>query len=288
MPAAPEQATVLVDYAHTPDALESALKTLQAVCPGNLWVVFGCGGDRDVMKRPLMGEVAARFADRTVITNDNPRSEDPVAIASAIVSGLPPSFTAADSVAALGPKNYSVVLDRQQAIEAVLKCARPTDVVLIAGKGHEKFQTVGIEKTPFDDVEVAKEGIARRGGLMTCISADFLRDALREHLSAAVEVEGLFKGVETDSRKSKDGALFVALAGDRFDGHDFVVDVLRKNSGAALVHKRLPQYEAFGAKVIEVQDTLKALQQLARAHLQTIDATRIGVTGSNGKTTKRD
>ena len=123
---------------------------------------------------------------------------------------------------------------------------------------------------------------------MTCISADFLRDALREHLSAAVEVEGLFKGVETDSRKSKDGALFVALAGDRFDGHDFVVDVLRKNSGAALVHKRLPQYEAFGAKVIEVQDTLKALQQLARAHLQTIDATRIGVTGSNGKTTTKE
>ena len=94
-----------------------------------------------------------------MITNDNPRSEDPVAIASAIVSGLPPSFTAADSVAALGPKNYSVVLDRQQAIEAVLKCARPTDVVLIAGKGHEKFQTVGIEKTPFDDVEVAKKAL---------------------------------------------------------------------------------------------------------------------------------
>lgn len=135
---------VTVDYAHTPDALERALAACREHTRGRVLVVFGCGGDRDRGKRPLMGEAAGRGADRAWVTNDNPRSEDPAAIAAAIVAGAPAG-------------TLQVVLDRRAAIAAALAEARPGDLVLIAGKGHETTQTVGAEVLPFDDRRVARE-----------------------------------------------------------------------------------------------------------------------------------
>ncbi len=117
---------VVVDYAHTPDALESALRALRETTNGALAVVFGCGGDRDRGKRPEMGAVAARLADRIYVTSDNPRSEDPQAIVDAIVKGI-------------GDREHVVELDRRGAIERAIADARAADVVLIAGKGHEKL-----------------------------------------------------------------------------------------------------------------------------------------------------
>jgi UDP-N-acetylmuramoyl-L-alanyl-D-glutamate--2,6-diaminopimelate ligase len=133
--------TVLVDYSHKPDALEQALSAARELVGdgGRLAVVFGCGGDRDAAKRPLMGEVAARLADRVVITSDNPRSEDPLAIIAAVEAGVPPG-----SPAVVEP-------DRRRAIEAAVAAAGPGDVVLIAGKGHETTQTAGDRTVPFDD-----------------------------------------------------------------------------------------------------------------------------------------
>ena len=138
---------VLVDYAHTPDALETVLGSARTLLDGGrLVVVFGCGGDRDRAKRPLMGEVATRLADVAILTNDNPRSEDPEAIAHDVLAGIP-----ADRVRPL------LELDRRAAIRTALQAARAGDVVVIAGKGHEPGQTVNGVTTPFDDRAVAAE-----------------------------------------------------------------------------------------------------------------------------------
>ncbi|MEM6929573.1 MAG: UDP-N-acetylmuramoyl-L-alanyl-D-glutamate--2,6-diaminopimelate ligase [Myxococcota bacterium] len=135
---------VVVDYAHTPDALEQALRTLRPLTEGRLWVVFGCGGDRDTQKRPAMGRIAEAEADRVIVTSDNPRSEDPVAIVHAIVAGLQ------------RPADALVVVDRAKAIRTALQRSGPTDTVLVAGKGHETYQEVKGRRWPFDDREVAR------------------------------------------------------------------------------------------------------------------------------------
>src|SRR5262249_29901879 len=127
---------VLVDYAHTPDALARALSAVREHFRGRVLLVFGAGGDRDRGKRPLMGRQAAALADRAWVTNDNPRSEDPEAIAREIVAGAPDS-------------GLEIVLDRREAIAAALEDALPGDAVLIAGKGHETKQTVGDRVLPF-------------------------------------------------------------------------------------------------------------------------------------------
>lgn len=145
--------TVLVDYSHKPAALEQALATArELVGPGgSLAVVFGCGGGRDAAKRPVMGEVAARGADRVVVTSDNPRAEDPASIITEILGGVPEGAAGAAVVAES---------DRRRAIELALGDARPGDVVLIAGKGHEATQIVGDRQLPFDDREVAGRALA--------------------------------------------------------------------------------------------------------------------------------
>jgi UDP-N-acetylmuramoyl-L-alanyl-D-glutamate--2,6-diaminopimelate ligase len=146
-----DDVVVLVDYAHTPDALARVLESVRALGSGRITCVFGCGGDRDPTKRPLMGEAVGRGADAAIVTNDNPRSEDPEAIARAILPGLEG-----------GRASVSVELDRARAIEKAVLEAAPGDVVLIAGKGHEPYQIIGGETFPFDDREQAKRALAAR------------------------------------------------------------------------------------------------------------------------------
>ncbi|MEY3338259.1 MAG: hypothetical protein RL245_1251 [Pseudomonadota bacterium] len=136
---APGKALAIVDYAHTPDALAKSLRAARAHCRGKLHLVFGCGGDRDTGKRPLMASVAAAMADVIVITDDNPRSESAAGIAADIIAGFPQGIRAA------------VIHDRAEAIRSALASAREGDVVLVAGKGHENYQIVGAERRPFSD-----------------------------------------------------------------------------------------------------------------------------------------
>jgi UDP-N-acetylmuramoyl-L-alanyl-D-glutamate--2,6-diaminopimelate ligase len=147
--------TVIVDYAHKPDALDQALRSArELVAEGRrLLVVFGCGGDRDVAKRPLMGEVATRLADDVILTSDNPRSEDPLAIIDDIRSGISAGVAAA----------VAVEPNRRRAIESAVAEARPGDVVVIAGKGHETTQTIGDTVRPFDDRQVTRATLAALG-----------------------------------------------------------------------------------------------------------------------------
>lgn len=135
---------VLVDYAHTPDAVEKLLQAAREVTKGRLITVFGCGGDRDATKRPLMAAAASRRSDQVVVTSDNPRTEDPMSIIEQVVSGLVPG-------------EHLTIPDRREAIEAAIKLAKPGDTVVIAGKGHEDYQIIGKTKFPFDDRKVARE-----------------------------------------------------------------------------------------------------------------------------------
>ncbi|MFZ4116662.1 MAG: UDP-N-acetylmuramoyl-L-alanyl-D-glutamate--2,6-diaminopimelate ligase [Chthoniobacterales bacterium] len=137
---------VFVDYAHTPDALENALRSLRQLQPGRLVVVFGCGGDRDRTKRPLMAAAAERYADEVIVTTDNPRGEDPLSIIKEVVQGF-------------RQQKYSCIGDRREAISRAIEQALPYDIIVIAGKGHETYQEIAEVRTPFDDVHIAERAM---------------------------------------------------------------------------------------------------------------------------------
>jgi UDP-N-acetylmuramoyl-L-alanyl-D-glutamate--2,6-diaminopimelate ligase len=151
-----DEVVVVVDYAHTDDALRNLLETARPLARGRLVTVFGCGGDRDRTKRPLMGAVAGRLSDLILITSDNPRREEPRRIIEEIQRGITPD-TRRDS-----EQRILAIVDRREAITKAIELARAGDLVLIAGKGHEKYQAIGADVLPFDDVAVAREALARR------------------------------------------------------------------------------------------------------------------------------
>ena len=146
-----EPVAVLRDYAHTPDALERALETLRPLTLGRLIVLFGCGGDRDRGKRPLMGRTAGKLADLSIVTSDNPRTEEPEGILDDIIAGLPPSA------------EHRRIVDRRTAIGEALDLAKPGDTVLLAGKGHETYQILGKTSVPFDEKEIVRGLLGRSG-----------------------------------------------------------------------------------------------------------------------------
>ncbi|MFX3622648.1 MAG: UDP-N-acetylmuramoyl-L-alanyl-D-glutamate--2,6-diaminopimelate ligase [Ectobacillus sp.] len=144
--------TVIVDYSHTPDSLENALKTIRQFAKGKVYCVVGCGGDRDRAKRPIMADIAAKYADYAIYTSDNPRSENPQSILD-------------DMIACVKADNYEVIVDRKEAIWRAVAAAQAEDVILIAGKGHETYQIIGSEVFDFDDRLVAKEAIRHRSSI---------------------------------------------------------------------------------------------------------------------------
>lgn len=141
---------VIIDYAHTPDSLENALSTIQSFAKGKIYVVVGCGGDRDKKKRPLMAQVAVKYADQAIFTSDNPRTEDPQQIITDMIEGIT-------------YENYTVIMNRREAIQHSIDITEPEDIVLIAGKGHETYQIIGKDVFDFDDREVAEQAISKRG-----------------------------------------------------------------------------------------------------------------------------
>lgn len=188
---------VVIDYAHTPDALQHALQALRPVAEqrgGRLWCVFGCGGDRDAAKRPLMGAIAAQYADCVVVTSDNPRSESPQTIIDQIVAGIQTLPHAS---------NVIVQPDRAAAIDDAVRRAKARDIVLIAGKGHESTQEIAGVKTPFSDKIHAQIPYAR---------------------------------VHTDTRTIQAGDLFVAIKGENYDGNAFLHEAYARGAIATICH----------------------------------------------------
>ena len=146
LPTGKNEFTVLLDYAHTPDALENLLKTVRGFATGRIVTLFGCGGDRDHAKRPIMGEIAGRFSDFAIVTSDNPRSENPMDIIASVEEGVKKSGC-----------EYIVIENRREAIEYALKNANRNDVIILAGKGHENYQEINGGKHPFDEKEIVAE-----------------------------------------------------------------------------------------------------------------------------------
>ncbi|PIE56031.1 MAG: UDP-N-acetylmuramoyl-L-alanyl-D-glutamate--2,6-diaminopimelate ligase [Desulfobulbus propionicus] len=283
-PAASTAPAVFTDYAHTPDALEHALVSLKGLTGGRLFCVFGCGGDRDRGKRPMMGQVAAAHADVTIVTSDNPRTEKPEAIIDEILAGVRESGTVIcdqEDLGRDGSRGCLVCSDRARAIEMACSRADGNDVVLIAGKGHEEYQIVGTQKQYFDDRVEAINSLLRWN---------------REHLLAATGATVIQAGgrplsgaVCTDTRQLRPGALFVALHGERFDGHDFLGRAVEQGAAALLVN-RLPEKLPEDVMVVQVEDTLRALGDLAgyRRRLLDREVTTLAITGSSGKTTVKE
>jgi murE/murF fusion protein len=259
---------VVVDYAHTPDALEKVLATLREQVQGKLICVFGCGGDRDAGKRPLMGRVAAKLADSVIVTSDNPRSEDPADIIRQVVSGIDVAYLAE--------------ADRATAIKQAVQSARGGDIVLIAGKGHEDYQEIAGVKTPFSDAAVALEALnAYEAANAPMMQLSEVAIALNAKLVGA---DVAFDSVGSDSRNIKAGQLFVAIKGENFDGNSFAAEAINKGAAAVMVSDAA----TVARPALVVHDTRLALGELAKYWRSKFSAPVIGVTGSNGKTTTKE
>jgi len=285
---------VFVDYAHKPDALAQVLQTLARLRQKRILTVFGCGGNRDRAKRPLMGQTATALSDVTIMTSDNPRREDPLAIIGEIEAGVDTK----KSEKTPSPKlvanrhTYTVIADRKAAIDAAIGLADPGDIVLIAGKGHEDYQILGAKKIAFDDRVVAAQALhARFAGCATPVFsvADVL--AATGGQLAAGNADTLIYGISTDSRTVRPGNLFVALTGERFDGHAFVAGAVDDKAAAVIVAAGSgirPETIGLRAAVIVVGDTLRALGDLANAYRRRFAIPIVGLTGSSGKTTTKE
>ena len=277
---------VFVDYAHTPDALENVLQTLKALTAGRLVCVFGCGGDRDRGKRPLMGALAAQYADVAVVTSDNPRSEDPEAIIAEIVVGAAASGkarrTLAEMLTGSEPKpGYTAICDRKAAIAAACSLAEPGDSVLIAGKGHENYQIIGSAKHFFDDRLEARNGLLRW-------NLRHLLAATGGRLAAGGQ-RAVCGGISTDSRRLQEGDVFVALKGEAFDGNQYI-EAAAERGASVIVAEQPPSRVRPGTAYIVVDDGLHALGAMAayRRRLVGKGATVAAITGSSGKTSVKE
>lgn len=262
-------ALAIVDYSHTPDAVQKALEALKGVAKvrrGKLWIVLGAGGDRDAGKRPLMAKVAEENADYVILTSDNPRTENPDSILRQMAAGLKtPQLT---------------IADRREAIYEAIERAKPEDVVLIAGKGHELYQEINGVKHPFSDVVEARNAQRLKNPPAdTLLNVKFLSNLLPgSHLYGS---DVPFTNVCTDTRQVTEGSLFFALKGERFDGHNFVMQAMRAGAAAVVVDHEvycpLPQ--------IVVKDVKLALGVTSGFWRRGKSLGLVAVAGSNGKTT---
>lgn len=278
--------TVFVDYAHTPDALENVLQTLQSNTRGQLYCVFGCGGDRDRGKRVMMGRLAGEYAHRVVLTSDNPRTEDPAAIIREVEPGLLESGISPVEPVALFQhrsveKIYTVIEDRRQAIHTACNAAGEGDVVLVAGKGHETCQITAAGKRFFDDrLEARNSQLRWTASRLAAATSGTLVQPGKTHL---------FGEISTDTRTIKPGDVFLALQGENYDGHDFLAAALAKGASALILKRAYPVKDQ-EVGVIRVEHTLQALGDLAhyRRGLLAPELRVIGITGSSGKTTVKE
>lgn len=270
---------VICDYAHSPDALENVLPNIKAHCPGRLICLFGCGGDRDKTKRPLMAQAVERYADLMVITSDNPRNENPDAIIDDIIGGL--SMT----------KPYMRITDRKAAIRRAITIAEKGDIILLAGKGHEDYQILKDNvHIHFDEREIVKEimkNYSRRRydpKMAECLTINEIMDVTggKPHNIRNFDRQVPMSSFFSDTRNAVAGGVFVALKGERFDGHDFAAQAV--SAGAILAVTK----HTLDIPCIVVKDTRKALLDLSRHFRMKFNPIVVGVTGSVGKTTTKE
>lgn len=270
---------IYVDYAHTPDAIINLLKSVEKLPHRRIISIIGAGGDRDSGKRPLMLQAALRHSNVVIVTNDNPRSEEPAAIIGNIVKDRDFSLP------------WWVIRDRKEAIKTALNIAQSGDVVVICGKGHENYQEIGGTRYPFDDRQVAAEA-AREA--RHCKAADELLlplDPLLLELLCegkcdykSLESQALYRYISTDSRSIKPGSLFFALEGETFDGNDFISKVLDTPDCFAVGKRQGIDHPRY----LQHPQPQELMTLLLHKYLQIFDVYKIAITGSTGKTSSKE
>ncbi len=294
---------LFVDFAHTPDALESILATLARRAPARVIAVFGCGGDRDRTKRPIMGKIACTYADVAIVTSDNPRSEPPETIVNEIIAGIQahgiPELDMETLFSCPDKKGYFKQVDRKKALETAVMISRPSDIIVAAGKGHETYQITHTGTLHFDDSEELRLAWKKFETRFAPIewSCHDLAQALDEPpLINTLGPSHCFTEIHTDSRTIEATQLFLALKGERFDGHHFIPGLREKGVQGIIaetgysahldpdVRHQITQTPLI---LFEVADTLAALGRLARYQRLRSKVKLVAITGSNGKTTTR-
>jgi len=291
---------LFVDYAHTPDALDSILRTLREISPKRVITIFGCGGDRDRSKRALMGKITCNHSDVSIVSSDNPRTENPDSIIADILQGVNNFHELSNHDLKSSPlkKGYIIETDRKKAIQKALLISQPKDIIIAAGKGHETYQITNSGTIHFDDKEEFENAAMNFADRFKPIAwrVDDLAEALGcDPLISTVKKDYRFTRIVTDSRTIENTDLFCALKGENFDGHAFIkelvkqgikgfitqkgfIDTLDKNSRKKFQKNRL---------IFETNNTLTALGKLARYQRLRSKVKVVAITGSSGKTTTR-
>lgn len=281
-----EQPVVFVDYAHTPDALEKLILTLSDLPHKRLITIFGCGGDRDRGKRPLMGGIAARLSDIAILTEDNPRTEESQGIFDDIVKGVQAeNVVLYENIEALLEEGKGAVLiaNRGNAIDQAIRIAKAGDIVVIAGKGHEPYQLGKNGKIFFDD------SLKALAVLCSWTSLKITHATNGQLIQATTTSQQLLGSITTDSRNIVTGSVFVALRGENHDGHAYLKRAVQQGAKCVVVEK---MEEGLDCDQVIVEDTLVALGNLAHTQRMSLAYTAspqiVGITGSSGKTTIKE
>ena len=265
----PNRAKVFIDYAHTPDALLTALKSLQAHYKINPTLVFGCGGDRDVKKRPLMAKIAGSLCNKIYVTDDNPRNENPKKIRKEITKHL-------------FKRNFIEIGNRKKAIQMAIQKSEPLEIILIAGKGHEGYQDYGKKILNISDKKIVQEIKIKKDKWKESTINNFLNQKILNNILKTKKNPG-FIGVSINSKELKKGNLFIAIKGKNKDGHNFISEAIKKGASLCVASKNNRKIK--GKKLIKFYNTNNFLRILAAIKRKYSKAKIVGVTGSSGKTT---
>ncbi len=268
----PDQTRVFIDFAHTPDAISTAINSLKTHYKKNVTVVFGCGGERDKVKRRKMGKIVNKLCNKIYITDDNPRREKPEIIRKAITKHI-------------DKKKVFEIGNRANAIRTAIKQSSPDELVLIAGKGHENFQDYGWKKYKISDFEIVRNLRIKKNSSKIKINLkknNFLIKKINNIKGDQIN----FTGVSIDSKTVKKGNLFVAIRGKFKDGHNFVKEAISKGASYCVVSKKIDNI--LQSKFIKVANTYNFLNQLAFLKRIYTNGSVVAVTGSSGKTSVKD
>ncbi len=262
---------VILDYAHSPAALELSLKNLKNQFPNsNISLVFGCGGNRDFKKRSLMGRIAEKYSDRIYLTDDNPRNEKPSKIREEIKKGIK------------GSKIYEIG-DRRKAIHQAIKNLKTGELLLVAGKGHEKFQDFGTRKLFFSDREIILKSIKFKN---QSLSNNYKLNIINDESQLQVSNKVVIKNISINTKTINKNDVFFAIKGKKLDGNQFISEAFKKKSSLAIVtkiNKKSPL-----SKQVRVVNSLNFLNKCSSILRDNVKAKIISITGSCGKTTLKE
>ncbi len=265
------QSKVILDYAHTPAALELALLNIKEQFPSSkISLVFGCGGERDTKKRPIMGKIAKKYSDKIYLTDDNPRNENPSKIRKDIKKGI---------------KNKKIyeIPDRKKAINKAIINLKVGELLLVAGKGHEKIQDYGDKKFFFSDKKVILKSINYKN---KSLSKDLKLNIIKEDIKLKISNRINIKNISINSKIIKKNDIFFAIKGRKIDGNKFTSEALKSGASFAVVNRINKKYPI--SKQIKVKNTLRFLTKCSSIFRENINAKIISITGSCGKTTLKD